>query len=115
MVESLPPGAGDSETMLPALLADSASLYSIRTLYADAQRNYARSLELYRKMHGEVHPDVARVMGMIAINSLDLGHPNEALHADASRARDAAQALHQGSSRHRAHTVDHGRDRTHPR
>jgi predicted Ser/Thr protein kinase len=78
-LEALPPDQRGTRSTLPTLLADRATLLSKQGRNAEARLDYERALSIYRETEGDVHPDIARVMGMLATITRIEGHPEKAL------------------------------------
>lgn len=78
-LEALPPEQRGSRSTLPTLLADRATLLSNRGRYAEARADYERALSIYHETEGELHPDIARVKGMLATVTRSEGNPKQAL------------------------------------
>ncbi len=78
-LEALPPDQRSSRSTLPTLLADRATLLSKQGRNSEARLDYERALSLYHETEGDVHPDVARVMGMLATITRVEGNPEKAL------------------------------------
>ncbi len=78
-LEALPPDQRGSWSTLPTMLADRATLLSKQNRYAESRIDYERALSIYREHEGDVHPDIARVMGMLATITRVEGKPDQAL------------------------------------
>lgn len=79
LAETRTPEEQNERNTLATLLTDRATMRTKRGLYDQARADYDRALELYRAVEGDMHPDIARVRGMLASLARSEGRPKEGL------------------------------------